>query len=210
MSKQAVNPQQLKKNRKVILAIFGIPTVIILLSTVVYYLVETRTIDLGTVNNGELVVPPLRFTDLPLLAINGEAFDYSKPEPKWAFVIIGNRYCTGFCEKMLYIARQSNIGLAKKMHRARLIFVTTDGAISEDLRQRFDREYRGIDIVTLRRDLIQSLFADVELNPFQENTFFVVDPSGWLMMYYQIENIEQESLNTLGKAVLNDMRRLIK
>ena len=210
MTEQVVNPKQLKKNRRVILAIFSVPVVIILLSTIVYYLVETRAIDLGTVNKGELIVPPLRFTELPLVSITGESFDYSKPEPKWAFVVIGDQYCRDSCEKMLYIARQSNIAMAKKMGRVRLIFVTTDGRISEELAERFDREYRGMDIVTLTRAAIQSLFSESKINPFAANNFFVVDARGWLMMRYQVENTEQDTLNSLGKAVLKDMKRLIK
>ena len=38
----------------------------------------------------------------------------------------------------------------------------------------------------------------------------ILDPRGWLMMQYEAENTEQDTLNTLGKAVVRDMKRLIK
>ncbi len=61
MSEQRVDQEQTKKNRKVILGIFGIPALVLILSSLLYYLVESSVVDLGTVNNGELVVPPLPF-----------------------------------------------------------------------------------------------------------------------------------------------------
>lgn len=215
MSEQLVNPQQNRSNRKIILAIVGIPTLVFILSSILYYLVESRAIDLGTVNNGQLVIPPLQLTELPMRTVAGDRFDYvdhsnNKSEPRWAYVVIGDRYCTGPCERMLYIARQSIVALGKKMSRVRLQFVTVDGDISAELQQRFEAEYRGIDVIALGKESIQPLFAEAKLNAFDDKQFFVVDPNGWLMMYYRVDNTDQETLNTLGKAAVADMRRLIK
>ena len=201
--------EQNRKNRKVILGIFGIPALVFILSTGRYLLVSSKAVDMGTVNNGELLVPPLQFAELPLMNIDGETFDYSKPEPKWAFVVLGGQRCEGSCERMLYIARQSIIALAKKMNRVRLIYVTNNG-IDDALKERFDTEYKGVDVVSLQDVELQQLFTPVDIDPFKVNTFYVVDPRGWLMMHYQAENTEQDTLNTLGKAVVRDMKRLIK
>jgi len=201
--------EQNRKNRKVILGIFGIPALVFILSTGLYLLVSSKAVDMGTVNNGELLVPPLQFAELPLMNIDGETFDYSKPEPKWAFVVLGGQRCEGSCERMLYIARQSIIALAKKMNRVRLIYVTNNG-IDDALKERFDTEYKGVDVVSLQDVELQQLFTPVDIDPFKVNTFYVVDPRGWLMMHYQAENTEQDTLNTLGKAVVRDMKRLIK
>ena len=201
--------EQNRKNRKVILGIFGIPALVFILSTGRYLLVSSKAVDMGTVNNGELLVPPLQFAELPLMNIDGETFDYSKPEPKWAFVGLGGQRCEGSCERMLYIARQSIIALAKKMNRVRLIYVTNNG-IDDALKERFDTEYKGADVVSLQDVELQQLFTPVDIDPFKVNTFYVVDPRGWLMMHYQAENTEQDTLNTLGKAVVRDMKRLIK
>ena len=201
--------EQNKKNRKVILWIFGIPAIVFIFSTGLYFLVSSKAVDLGTVNNGELVVPPLQFTELSLVKVDGEAFDYTQPEPKWAFVVFGDQSCQGNCERMLYIARQSIIALAKKMNRVRLIYVTNNG-VDEALEQRFESEYKGIDVISLNDSDVQQLFSPVEIDPFKASTFYVVDPRGWLMMHYEAENTEQDTLNTLGKAVVRDMKRLIK
>ena len=213
MSEQGFNSEQEveqnKRNRRVILGIFGIPALVFILSTGLYLLVSSKTVDLGTVNNGELVVPPLQFAELSLVKVDGEVFAYSQPEPKWAFVVFGDQYCQGSCERMLYLARQSLVALAKKMHRVRLLYVTNNG-IDELLQQRFEKEYQGIDIISLSDSDVKQLFAPVAIDPFKANTFYVVDPRGWLMMHYQAENTEQDTLNTLGKAAVRDMKRLIK
>jgi hypothetical protein len=210
VSEPAVNHKKNKEHRRVLLGIVGIPALIFMLSTLLYYLVESKTVELGTVNNGALIVPPLPFNELPLTTITGEKFDYSKPEPKWAFVVIGDRDCKGDCEKILYIARQSIIALAKKMNRVRLIYITIEGDISTELQQRFAREYQGIDALAVNSDSILALFKHSEFNPLQHKRFFVVDPNGWLMLLHQVDNTEQQTLTVLGKAVVKDMKRLIK
>lgn len=207
--KSVQDVEQNKKNRKVILGIFGIPALVFILSTGLYLLVSSKTVDLGTVNNGELIVPPLQFTELSLVKIDGEAFDYTQPESKWAFVVFGDQHCEGNCERMLYIARQSIVALAKKMTRVRLIYVTNNG-IGEALEQRFEKEYKGIDVISQNDSDVKQLFSSVKIDPFKASTFYVVDPRGWLMMHYEAENTEQDTLNTLGKAVVRDMKRLIK
>ena len=210
MAEEQVNSDQLRKNRRVLLGIFGIPVLVVGLSTLLYYMVTSGMVELGTVNNGELVTPPLKFSGLPLKAEDGSPFDYSKPEQKWAFLVIGDGDCSGDCDHMLYVARQSIIALGKKMDRVRLIYLTRTGNIGEGLRQRFDKEYRGMDVITVDDQALIDLFAHAKAQPDQPRSFFVVDPHGWLMMFYQVPDTEQHTLTALGKAVLQDMKRLIK
>lgn len=200
---------QLHQNRRVLLGIFGIPALVFALSSILYYLVDSGVIELGTVNNGELIVPPLHLTDIHLQRMDGSEFDYSQPEPLWTFLVIGDDACNGDCERMLYVARQSVVALGKKMNQMRLGYLTQTGSIDTQLEQRFETEYRGIEVFTAKEDQLQALFADSVANTAQPRTFFVVDPQGWLMMYYQAEATDQDSLNTLGKAVVSDMKRLL-
>lgn len=201
---------QASNNKKIFLGIIGIPVLVILLSTVLYFLVESRSIDLGTVNNGELISPPLEFGQLSLKGVDGKAFDYSKPEPKWSFIVIGDQHCSDVCEQMLYIARQSIVATGKKMARLRMIYVSSDGMISSQLQQRFAQEYIGLQVLAMTYAELDSLFKGSTTDPFASNQFLVADPRGWLMMAYKVDAVDQETLNTLGKAVVRDMKRLIK
>jgi len=55
-----------------------------------------------------------------------------------------------------------------------------------------------------------SNLKNLEIDPFDPRAFYVVDPLGWVMMYYRAGDTEQQTLTTLGKDVLKDMGRLIK
>lgn len=201
---------QSKENRRVLLGIFGIPILVLLFSTGLYYLVDSGTVELGTVNNGELIRPPLKFTDLPLRTPTGEPFDYEQSDPRWTFVVFGDSECAGDCERMLYIARQSIIATGKKMHRLQLAYLTSTGPLEPSFERLIDEEYHGLRVVAVDEVELQALFADAKPQPYQPRTFFVVDPHGWLMMFYQVEDTGQQTLNALGKAVVKDMKRLIK
>lgn len=208
MSDQPV--ERASNNKKIFLGIFGIPVLVILLSTVLYFLVESRSIDLGTVNNGELISPPLEFGQLSLTAVDGSPFDYSKPEAKWSFIVIGDQDCSDACEQVLYVARQSIVASGKKMGRLRMIYVSSEGVISSQLQERFAQEYLGLKVVVMSFAELDKLFKESTIDPFASNQFFVADPRGWLMMVYKVDAVDQEALNTLGKAVVRDMKRLIK
>ncbi len=210
MVEQAAERERIKKNRKVLLGIFGIPVLVIGLSSLLYFMVTSNVIKLDTVNNGELITPPLKFDELPFMTMDGKAFDYSQPEPKWAFVVFGDQFCAGDCEKMLYIARQSIVAMAKKMNRIRLIYVTTAYNIESSFYERIKSEYVGMDVLTISKSELDGLFHSAAVSPLQDRSFFVVDEHGWMMMTYQVPDTEQETLNTLGKAVIRDMKRLIK
>jgi hypothetical protein len=111
---------------------------------------------------------------------------------------------------MLYTARQSIISMGKKMARIRLIYISTDGHISQKLQQYFEKEYIGMDVVVTPQTKISHVFLESNTNPFSSNSFVVVDPRGWIMMQYQLENTEQQTLYTLSKNIVSDMKRLIK
>ncbi len=194
--------------RKVLLGIVGTPVLVIVLSSLLFYLVDNQAVELGTVNNGELVSPPLQFAEAPLKTLSGEKFSYDKPEPKWSFVVFGDNECLGDCERMLYVARQSRTALGRDMNRIRLHYVTTAQEISNELQQRLQQEYKEIQVIVLSEAELQQLFTGSAANPLAEKTFYVVDPRGWLMMFYRAEDTEQTTLNDLGKAVVRDMKRL--
>lgn len=202
--------QQKSKGRKILLTIIGIPVVVILLSTLLYFMVDTKVVDLGTVNNGTLITPPLRFSELPLQGLDSQSPDTNSAEPKWSYVVFGDAECLEGCERMLYLTRQTHIALAKKMPRVQRIYVSVDGAISESLQNKMKQHYADSLIATVDQAALNELFSSSGVDPLQKNSFFVVDHNGWLMMVYQADDLQQQSLNKLGKLVLKDMRRLLK
>lgn len=207
-----VSTEQSKSgNRRVLLGIFGIPVVVFAFSTALYYLVQYEVIQLGTVNNGELVTPPLELNRQQLSRLGGEPYAFEPGEAgQWSFLVIGDQRCVDSCERMLYVARQSIVAMGKKMHRMRLAYLTSAESLDPEFQARIDQEYRSLELLHLPESELAATFSGAKLQAHQPRTFFVVDPEGWLMMYYQVEDTEQDTLNTLGKAVVRDMKRLIK
>ena len=210
MTTAQATTEQTAKGRKILLTIVGIPVVIILLSTMLYYMVDNKVLDLGTVNNGNLLTPPLKFSELALKNLDGSPFEYGKPEPKWTYVVFGGAECVGDCERMLYLTRQTHIALAKKMPRVQRLYVSTEGSISESLQQQMKAQYADSLIATVDKEALDAMFKSSGISHQQARSFFVVDHNGWLMMNYQAPDLQQTTLNDLGKLVLKDMRRLLK
>ena len=214
MTDQALTTEPAKANnsngKKILLTIVGIPVVVLLFSTALYYLANNKVIDLGTVNNGTLVVPPLQFSKLDLSHSNGKPFDYSQPERKWSFVVIGGAECNEACERMLYISRQSHHALERRMPRIRRYYVNYESVSSEALQNYLADEYKTTELLYANKQQLNEMINNSALHNLEENRFYVVDHNGWLMMYYEAEDFQQNTLNDLGKKVIKDMKRLLK
>lgn len=189
--------------KKIISMIVGIPVAIILLSTTLYFLVDKNLINLGTVNHGNLIQPPLQIANLNA---QGEAPDPSK-ENKWQFLVIANGSCDNDCETMLYISRQSHIALGKKLiHVERSYIEISD----ENTASVLPEKYSEVKTSTTSMKKIKKLFVKSDIDPLEKNQFFVVDRQGWIMMRYHFEDTTEENLNNWGKKIVKDMKRLIK
>lgn len=209
---EKIHDQQRGDARRVISLIVAIPVVIILMSSVLYYMANNQMIDMGTVNNGELVDPPLQFSALPLTDLDGNPLEYMNisGEAKWSFVVVGGRDCLDSCERMLYLTRQTHTALERRYNRMQKIYVSLDGGISSALQKTLDDDYKSTTAISIDSQAVTDLFADSDIDPQRENSFFIVDEHGWLMMAYQADDLQQTTLNTLGKAVIRDMKRLLK
>tara|TARA_R110000868_G_scaffold391396_1_gene661383 strand:- start:30728 stop:31363 length:636 start_codon:yes stop_codon:yes gene_type:complete len=196
--------------RKVLYAIVAIPVAVLLFSTVLYYMADNKVLNLGTVNNGTLITPPIQLADLPLTRSNGEAYDYHQPESKWSFVVIGGSECNARCERMLYLSRQAHHSLERRMLQVQRLYLNYDQTISEPLQALFAEDYATTEMLYVDKTKLQKLIAGSVAADLADNRFYVVDHNGWLMMYYSAEDLEQTTLNDLGKAVIKDMKRLIK
>lgn len=210
MTDQAVQTNQPSNGKKILLTIVAIPVAILLLSSVLYYMANNKMVDLGTVNNGTLISPPLLLSDLNLKTADGQVFDYTKQDSKWSFVVVGGKDCNETCERMLYISRQAHHALERRMPRINRIYLNHEAVAGENLKQLLADEYKTTTMVYADKKELNALIKGSAIEQLEENRFYVVDHNGWMMMYYQAENTEQNTLNTLGKKIIKDMKRLLK
>lgn len=120
--------EQRAGNRMILLLIAGIPVMVILIATWLWYYVVQGDLDLvaalGTSNSGTLVQPPRELQDVDLVEGGALPFRYGELDPKWSFVIPGVASCDLICEKSLYTTRQIHIALGKEFNRIRRVYVS--------------------------------------------------------------------------------------
>jgi len=210
--------KQLKNNRLVLLSIVGIPITIVLAATWLWYFVAKGDLDLvailGTSNQGSLVQPPRKLDDGQLVGSDGAAFNYAELPPKWTFLIPGGSQCDAQCEALLYLTRQIHQAMGKELHRIRRFYVgdtplTNTGfvapalsdkhALPETFKAYMDVEQLGMNVFSVAPDKHASLFSEYAKKP---DTWYLVDPAGWIMMSYDSE--------VTYKDVMSDLKFLLK
>lgn len=209
---------QTRNTRLIFLSIVGIPVMVVLAATWLWFFVARGDLDLvailGTSNHGSLVQPARSLDEGNLLDSAGAAFAYSDLPPQWTFLVPGKESCSVDCEKLLYFTRQVHLAMGKHLGRIRRFYVS-DSALSEtvfdvatlsdkrpapsDFEQYMEVEQLGMKTFTLSPDKHASLFAETYDDP---TTWYLVDPAGWIMMSY--------TSDISYKQVIVDLKFLLK
>jgi hypothetical protein len=149
----------------------------------VYYGTDWRP--MKRVNHGELILP---IRPLP----QPEVF-----HKKWALVYIGNGQCDDACRKALYVMRQTRLSLNTEMTRVERVFLVTSDCCAREF---LDHEHAGLIILEATEPAAKGL-----LNVFpaedREQSLFIVDPLGNLMMRYDVRQNP--------KGLLEDLKKLL-
>lgn len=203
-------PSETKRSKKLLTIILTIPIAVILLSSAVFYLAKQDIISFTTVNRGVLINPPMQLGDLHPALRDGSEFLFNRAESRWVFMVVGGRDCRDACERMLYLTRQTHTAMGKKVDRVERIYLATDGPLSPQLRDFLEAEHSDMTVLQADGSVFLRNLKNLDINPFDSSTFYIVDPMGWVMMYYRAADMEQLTLTSLGKDVLKDMGRLIK
>ena len=196
-------------NRIALVLIFAIPVVVILASTLLYYLADSKAVDLGTANRGQLITPPVEIATLKLRDSSDQLLDYSQPKPRWSYLMFGGASCEGMCERMLFLSGQTHKLMGKKVDKVQRIYIGLDGEVDQSLQQLIDQQSRSLKLAYTDRDVVTKALSKLDVNPFADNVLFLVDPQGWVMMYYVAEDSGQLTLSQLSKDMIKDIKRLI-
>jgi hypothetical protein len=197
-----------KKNRRDLLLILGSIVFVIVSATILYRLADSGQINLakmlGTSNRGMLVTPPRQVDDIMLLDRSGKPVKLSSLTPEWNFLIANAGDCPKFCMDTLYLTRQIRTSLGADSLRVRRILISKQMPIDPSMHALIQQEHEGLEVLYTTPDQFDRLFANTQpgLDPLAANTFFVVDPMGWLMMSYD--------QNNTYKDVIRDMKFLLK
>ena len=205
--------------RAVLLLIGGIPLIIILAATWLWYYVARGELDLvgilGTANHGSLVQPPRQVDEIALRDETGRPVQLAELESRWTMLIPGSGdSCAAACEKTLYTTRQIHIAMGKYFNSLRRLYISetpaADTALAVELlsderpapaafSDYLADEHRGLKAFTLARGGAGALFPELGDDA---STWYLVDPAGWIMMSYTDA--------TPYKDVISDLKFLIK
>lgn len=186
--------------RMVLLLIAGIPVTVILVASWLWYFVAQGDLDLvgrlGTANSGDLLRPPRQALDAGWEDASEAPFVLGDT-PRWTMIVPQrSASCDTACEHQLYELRQIHALLGKNMGRIQRALVTTAApaalqldvdTLSEErpLPKTFaayiEREQRGLALWQSTENSFDTLFLEL---PAQPNSWYLMDPAGWIMMRY--------------------------
>lgn len=185
-------------NRIQLILIIAIPILGLLSMTGYYFYITQNGLNTGTHNKGTLIQPPKPIGHLLADDATKTIVDGSD---KWTFLVINQGVCEKACEDSLYLTRQIREALGKYSGRVRNVYLSTEG-FDEQKSQWFDKEYAKHQKLMVSDNKLISWLAKDDAVDASQASFFVIDPSGWVMMYYTDDNNYKE--------VIRDMKFLLK
>ena len=220
---QSDQTSQTGQGRAVLLLIAGVPLTMILAASWLWYFVIQGDLDLvgaiGTANNGQLITPR-SIRDVALVDDTGAPLAWSDLDPRWTLVVANQgMLCDQACERRLYTTRQIHVALGRDFNRVRRAFVTAsaladmrvavpteplpgwpEGA-GDDFRNYLMSAHNNIVALAAQPAQFDLLFQQADqVSPAAG--WYLVDPAGWVMMYFP------DALDY--KAIITDLKFLLK
>lgn len=139
----------------------------------------------GVTNQGQLLAQPVSLEQLELSHI--------QPDKYWLIVYNFPASCEAQCTQTFNVLSNTYLALGKEMPRVQSVALNTNTNIDQ--------------LDTSRWQISQQ--SNVENAVLEAGKVFVVDPHGNIVLTHQPPN-ETEQLPAFGKAILADMKKLLK
>lgn len=171
----------------------------------------------GTVNKGNLILPPADITDLGMTDAEGtpmftsfeefvatlESEEDYEAQP-WLMVYVNAGDCDAACEERVFYLRQLHIVLGKNVERVRRYYLHAGAApITGQTAEHFREEYPSMGITyTSAQQLQQNLATKgVNIDLTADDYVFFVDPVGNVMMYYDGSHTTEDIKTDLDRLL---------
>ena len=152
----------------------------------------------ATTNAGSLI-HPARPLSMDTLAQHA-GLDAAELRGRWLYVVFGGDECKDVCKRQLYLTRQVRIAVNKDTQRVNRLLLL-DRAPDAALRASLEQDHPDLMIGVAPRAHIDKAFEGDKFGVVGKQ-FYLVDPLGNLMMYYD-ENVNP-------KGILRDLQKLLK
>ena len=185
---------------------------------------------LGTANSGEILSNPVNIRGRSFTTSDGSETSLDALEPKWTFMVVNSgETCDAACSELLYLTRQIRIAIGRDFHRIQRVMmvdvpadtiriqVSTGADGAEELIEGGEAIDNASNIVAVGEtpllDATESEHPDASVwqagpepvvpeRHAADSAWYLVDPSGWVMMRYASE--------VNYKDVIGDLKFLLK
>ena len=156
----------------------------------------------ATTNAGTLIAPARPLQLAGLQKADGTVFEDEQLRGRWTYVLFAPADCGARCEEQLYLTRQTRIAMNKDIPRVQRLMVFA-GAPSAEVRQMLASEHADLTwaVQDSPAETLMRHFQGVGFAP-KGGQFFLVDPLGNLMMFYD--------LDVPAKGMMKDLQKLLK
>ncbi len=197
----------INSNRWILLMIAGIPVIVILTASWLWFYVTSGKLDLvdilGTANRGTLLSPPVALDELQVVDATGQVFvDYHQEPALWRIVIPGNAGCDVNCQQLLHYTRQIHTAMGKYQLRIQRVFLGLDMDGSEPLMTELATQYPEMKLLYTAASRFQVVSSMKVQSGVKPPAYYLVDPNGWIMLAY--------SADADGKDLMADLKFLLK
>lgn len=196
-----LDDRQVRRNRIKLLVIFAL----FLLPPVSAWIVWKNYQETGavsTTNAGTLVAPARPLVPVGLTRPGGPAFGEADLRGRWTYVIFAPGECDARCVEQLYLTRQIRLAMSKDIPRVQRLLVLEQDPAPQFVQQISDQHTDLRWVVS--GPAAGPLFESFRGSGFGSDgeQFFLVDPLGNLMMYYD--------LDVPTKGMIKDLQKLLK
>jgi cytochrome oxidase Cu insertion factor (SCO1/SenC/PrrC family) len=193
-------------SRRIFLLIAGIPVIIILAASWLWFYVASGKLDLvdmlGTFNRGTLLSPPVAVEDLQLVDASGQTYtEYTLEPALWRIVVPGRSGCDVQCRDVLHYTRQMHTAMGKYKNRIERVFLGLDMNGSEPLSAELAAQYPQMKLLYTATSIFEGGLG-AGAGGLETPAYYVVDPNGWIMLAY--------AANADGKDLMADLKFLLK
>jgi hypothetical protein len=150
----------------------------------------------GSASKGELIEPTRTLSVAGLRHPDGSAAGPDALTGKWTLLYIGDGRCDEACRTALVFGRQTRLALNNEMTRVQRVFLATGNCCDTGY---FAHEQAGL--VALDASSSEASAFLAQFPGQRENTLFIVDPLGNLVMRHNASHTTKDLLSDLKKLL---------
>jgi hypothetical protein len=199
---QTTEPQgEVRRARLKLALMFLAPALVVLLATLVYY--TGLGVPRATTNKGVLLQPPRQIDELALRTADGTAWRYADARRGWGILLAGGPGCDARCQERITLTRQVRTALGDDTQRVRRYYLASGAPLEVAFADFLAAGHPDLQVLQADAAAVQALLGrSGDPAPGTSGAFYLVDPRGFVMMYYLPDQA--------GRATLDDLRFLLR